>query len=334
MSITIKKQGLFDTLQDEGRYGYQHLGINPGGVMDDFASKVANMLVGNEPDEAVIEMHFPASVFYFEKACVIALSGADFSAFINDKPVPLHTTIIVSASSTLEFKQYKTGARCYFAVQGGWNADYWLNSYSTDVKVKAGGFDGAALKKNQTLHCKAEQFYFQRFHHGDIIITNIQADTKHLYPAKNMVRYINGPEHNLLDNSSIQAFNSSAFTISLQSDRMGYRLNGPLLKTSVTQIISSAVTKGTIQLLPDGNLIILMAGHQTTGGYPRIAQVVASDIPSLAQMQPNTSINFTHVSVNEAEKIFIQRQQYLQDIAAACNFQLKEFLAAYDFNRS
>lgn len=334
MSITIKKQGLFDTLQDEGRYGYQHLGINPGGVMDHFASKVANMLVGNEPDEAVIEMHFPASVFYFEKACIIALSGADFSAFINDKPVPLHTTIIVSASSTLEFKQYKTGARCYLAVQGGWNADYWLGSYSTDVKVKAGGFNGAALKKNQTLHCKAEQFFFERLNEGEIIISNVKIDSKQLYVADNIIRYFDGPEHNMLDKTSAQILDSSLFTISLQSDRMGYRLTGPLLKASVMQIISSAVTKGTIQLLPDGNLIILMAGHQTTGGYPRIAQVIAADIPSLAQMPPNTNFSFKHIPVTEAEKIFIQHQQYLQDISVTCNFQLKEFLAAYDFNRS
>ena len=334
MSITIKKQGIFDTLQDEGRYGYQHLGINPGGVMDNIALKTANMLVGNEPGEAVIEMHFPAASFYFEKACIIALSGADFSPFINDKPVPLYRTIIVPASSTLEFKQYKSGARCYFSVQGGWSADYWLGSYSTDVKAKAGGFGGAALKKNQTLHCKAAQLYFERLHNEDVIVTNIQADVKHLYLAQGSLRCIDGPEHDLLDDSSVKSFNSSSFTISLQSDRMGYRLNGPLLKASVTQIISSAVTRGTIQLLPDGNLIVLMAGHQATGGYPRIGQVIASDIPSLAQMQPNTSIRFTHVTLKEAEKIFIQQQQYLQDIAAACNFQLKEFLAAYDFNRS
>lgn len=333
MSITIKRQGIFDTLQDEGRYGYQHLGINPGGVMDSTASKTANMLVGNQPGEAVIEMHFPAASFYFDKACIIALSGADFSPFINDKPVPLNRTLIVPASSTLEFKQYKSGARCYFSVQGGWSADYWLGSYSTDVKVKAGGFGGAALKKNQTLHCKAEQFYFERLHHKDVIVTNIQADTKHLYLTQNSLHYFDGPEHNLMDDSSIKSFKSSSFTISLQSDRMGYRLNGPPLKTSVTQIISSAVTRGTIQLLPDGNLIILMAGHQATGGYPRIGQVIASDIPSLAQMPPNTSIRFTYVTLEDAEKIFIQHQQYLQDIAVACNFQLKEFLAAYDFNR-
>ena len=127
MSIRIIKQGILDTIQDDGRYGYQHLGINPGGAMDTIAASVANMLVGNTIKEAVIELHFPAATFSFEKPCLIALSGADFSATINNEIIPLNTAIIIAGSTELSFKQYKKGARCYLAVQGGWDAVNWLN---------------------------------------------------------------------------------------------------------------------------------------------------------------------------------------------------------------
>ena len=136
MSIRIVKQGLFDTIQDAGRYGYQHLGINPGGAMDIIAASLANILVGNEYNEAVIEMHYPAPTIYFEKAAVIALSGADFLAKINGKDVPINTTIIVAAKSTLSFDKYLTGARLYFAIQGGFSIEPWLDSYSTNIKAK------------------------------------------------------------------------------------------------------------------------------------------------------------------------------------------------------
>ena len=152
MSITIIKQGLFDTIQDAGRYGHQHLGINPGGVMDDVAASIANMLVGNKLHEPVIEIHFPAPVIQFNEPCIIALCGADFTAAINEEAIPLRTAIVVGAATQLSFKQHKKGARCYLAVHGGWKATNWLNSYSTNTKLKAGGFEGRPLKKNDVVH--------------------------------------------------------------------------------------------------------------------------------------------------------------------------------------
>ena len=157
MSIKIIKQGLFDTIQDAGRYGYQHLGINPGGAMDEIALSVANMLVGNNMHEAVLELHFPAPVIQFEKACVIALSGADFSATINDQNIPLNTAIVVATATQLSFRQYKKGARCYLAIHGGWEASKWLNSCSTNTKVKAGGLNGRLLKKNDVIQFATTQ---------------------------------------------------------------------------------------------------------------------------------------------------------------------------------
>jgi antagonist of KipI len=326
MSIIICKQGLFDTIQDKGRYGYQHLGINPGGVMDTVAASVANMLVGNSMEEAVIELHFPAATITFEKPCVMALSGADFSPSVNGQTIPLNTTILVAASSQLSFPQYKKGARCYLAVHGGWDVKKWLNSYSTNTKVHVGGFNGRTLKNNDVLNFRSQQTLFDASLIQMLVITLIKIDATFLYSNGNTIRCIEGRQYAWLDDSSKKIFNTTSFKITTQSDRMGYRLAGEQLHIKEQkQLLSCAVTTGTIQLLPDGNLILLMADHQTTGGYPVIANVISADIPSLAQMQPGAFIQFSFISVEEAETIYLQQQQNLLQLGDACKLQLSNF---------
>jgi len=147
MSLQIIKAGMLDSIQDGGRYGFQHLGINPSGAMDRYAMQVTNMLVGNDPGEAVIEMHFPASVFLFTQPALIALGGADFSASINGEPVPPLHPIIISKNDLLHFHKPLKGARAYLAIAGGLVIDKWLDSHSTNLKAAAGGYQGKALPK-------------------------------------------------------------------------------------------------------------------------------------------------------------------------------------------
>ncbi|QEC68865.1 biotin-dependent carboxyltransferase family protein [Panacibacter ginsenosidivorans] len=328
MSIRIIKQGLLDSIQDMGRYGYQHQGINPGGVMDTVAAVTANILVGNEMTEAVIEMHFPAATIHFEKAAVIAISGADFSAAINNEPVPLNTGLVIAQNSTLSFTKYLNGARAYLAIQGGLSITPWLNSYSTNNKANAGGYHGRALKKDDLIHCRAEQFAFEALPASSFVVTPVTANTEQLYNTTNRVRCIEGTDFQNLQATSQQSFLNTSFSISMQSDRMGYRLSGDAItSTESTERISAAVIKGSIQLLPDGQLIILMADHQTTGGYPVIAHVISADINPLAQKQPGTSLMFSIISLEEAEQLYITQQQYLQQLQDACNLQLKQFFS-------
>lgn len=326
MSIQIIKQGLLDTIQDNGRYGYQHLGINPNGAMDIIAASVANMLVGNEPGEAVVEFHFPASSLFFEKACLIAISGADFTATVNDEIIPLQTAIIVSAQSTLSFKKHMWGARCYLAIQGGFDVNNWLNSYSTNTKIKAGGFAGRALQKNDVLHCRCEQFFLNDLPEKTFIITAVRVNAFSLYTKSEKIRCVQGKQFELLTGISKKDFLEKDFSITVQSDRMGYRLSGEILQMRKQQeLLSSGITKGAIQLLPNGMLIVLMADHQTTGGYPVIAHVISADIPMLAQMQPNSKINFEIITIEEAQDIFIGQQQDLLQLQQQCNVQLQKF---------
>src|SRR5512144_2328111 len=151
MSLKIIKAGILDTIQDMGGFGQQYLGINPAGAMDKYAMQVTNVLVGNQPGEATIEMHFPASVFMFTQPALIALGGADFSASINGEPVPSRHAIVVGKNDVLQFHKPVSGARAYLAVGGGFAIHKWMNSCSTHLKVKAGGYKGRNLHKDDEL---------------------------------------------------------------------------------------------------------------------------------------------------------------------------------------
>lgn len=328
MSIQVTHTGLSDTIQDLGRFGYAHFGINPGGAMDKPAAQVANFLTGNAKNEAVIEMHFPAARFLIEEPCLLAVTGADFGMYINDVPVNINTPVKVSQGSVIDFRKNTTGARAYLAVHGGFNIQPWLNSFSTNLKAKAGGYEGRALKKGDRLLFKKQT----------AIDTNIppsfktfswQAAVSAFYADPHTIRITAGNELPLLSTCSTSIFTESSFTISMQSDRMGYRMQGvPLILQNPLEMISSAVTEGTIQLLPSGQLIILMADHQTTGGYPRLAHVITADISKLAQQKPGTRLTFKLISQSTAETLLFQQQQHLQQLQNALTFKNNELFSA------
>lgn len=326
MAIRILKTGLLDTVQDAGRYGFQHWGVNPGGVMDSTAMQMANMLVGNEPHEPVIEMHFPAAEFLFEEAALIAIAGADFNAMVNGIYLPPHQPVWVAKGSVLSFNKHISGARIYLAFYGGFIADKWLGSYSTHLKVQAGGKDGKPLPKNGLLLLK-----------NNLSLPDIsnsirlpwQAAAKDFYSGNNFY-FIPGAEYSLLNDAAKTQLENASFILGRQYDRMGYRLQGAGLQYRVPkEQISAAVTKGTMQLLPDGQLIILMADHQTTGGYPRIGHVISAHISSLSQLLPGAEISFEKTSMAKAEDLLFRQQRNLQQLQNACNFRLTEWLNAH-----
>src|SRR5688572_19368596 len=270
MSLKILKAGMLDSIQDSGRLGYQQFGINPGGAMDKYAAAIANILVGNNRDAAVIEMHFPAPAIFFDETAMIALSGADFSANINGTPIPLNHAVIIKKNTTIQFLTPKNKSRCYLAVKGGVNISKWLNSYSTNLVAEAGGFSGRKLLKDDILELNNTNI-FKLQDTDDLKILPWGANEDFGIQFKEEFLVMPGSEWNWLDKASQEKFLKNPFFISHNSDRMGYRLaSEPLHSATKTELVSSAVNFGTIQLLPDGQLIILMADHQTTGGYPRL----------------------------------------------------------------
>lgn len=333
MSIKVIKAGILDTIQDMGRYGRQHLGINPTGAMDKYALQVTNILLGNQTGEAVIEMHFPAPVFMFTQPTLIALGGADFSASINGEPVPHLHAMIVGKNDVLQFHKPVNGARAYLGVRGGFDIKKWMNSYSTNLKAQAGGYKGRTLQKDdELLSGELSPFPVKQ---NEFIVLPWQADAKFLPGSKaggtdqKEIFVLPGNEWDRLTTESKENFSMTSFVITNQSDRMGYRLNNiPLPVMSNEEIISSAVSFGTVQLLPDGKLIILMADHQTTGGYPRIAHVISAHHARLAQMQPGDKIRFRFTDQHTAEKLYLKQQQHLLQLQNACTFRLQEYFHA------
>ncbi|WP_436491249.1 biotin-dependent carboxyltransferase family protein [Chitinophaga sp. ARDCPP14] len=325
--IQVIQQGLLDTIQDAGRYGYQHLGINPGGAMDRVALAVANSLVGNDITEAAIELHFPASAFLFDTEAMISLSGADFGAIVNGRPLDINRPVLVSKQTVLRFNKPVSGARCYLAVRGGLALTPWLGSYSTHLKAGAGGFDGRPLKKNDRLHLRSGNISPSWFQGKEFVALPWTADVSHLYTRNGIIHTLPGSQWNLVSEDTRQQFTNTAFSLTEQSDRMGFRLTGPALATEPREEqLSAGTTRGTIQLLPDGQLIILMADHQTTGGYGRLAHVITADMPSLSQRMPYQEIHFSMTEEKKASALLWKQEQDLLFLQNACKLRLEEWL--------
>lgn len=329
MSLRIIKAGVLDSIQDEGRYGWQCLGINPGGLMDQYSATIANLLAGNDPKEPVIELHFPASVFLFEQPALIAIAGADFSATINGDPVSSSRAFVVSKNSLLMFQQPTWGSRAYLAIKGGIKADNWRDSCSTNFKISTGGYRGRAFRKDDQILFKRNFDYSNIIGKKEFFALPWQADTT--WNNKNEedgeLWVLPGHEWDRLIKESKDNFSLSSFVITRQSDRMGYHLNNIPLRTLINEeVVSSAVNFGTIQLLPEGRLIILMADHQTTGGYPRIAHIISAHQSKAAQMKAGDRVCFHITDQKTAEDLLIKQQQHLQQLQIACKFRLEQFL--------
>jgi antagonist of KipI len=291
--------------------------------MDLNALHIANALVGNELNEAVIEFKFPASTLLFHKSTIIALSGADFKARLNGQSIPINQPVLIPKNSELKFSGINRGSFCYLAIHGGLQIARWLESRSTNLKAKWGGVEGRFLKKGDVLK-------YNPLDIREIKVLPWQVNVAEFYLKDHVIRCLPGNEFSWLTKKSQAAFLKTPFTISPQSDRMGYRLKGHTLRQSRKQeLLSTAVTFGTIQLLPQGEIIILMADHQTTGGYPRIGHVISADRSALVQRNANDKISFQWARLEDAELIALAQHKSLKQLQRSCMYKLKQFLNDY-----
>lgn len=293
MSMEIIAPGLLTTVQDAGRFGYAALGMGASGVMDLSAFTRANHLAGNRHGEAVLECTLLGPTIRFDEDTVCAIAGADLSATVQNVPVPRDRAFIVLRGQTLAMGAAVNGCRAYLAVRGGIDVPVVMGSRSTNMKCRIGGCEGRALKK------------------GDILpVGNTEGCEKLCVPQiapyylnDITVRVIPGPQADRLTEKGLKDFLSSCFTVTGDSDRMGIRLDGHALENKGTDIISEGIVFGSVQLPSNGKPIILMADHQTTGGYARIATVCSADLPLLAQLRPGGTVRFKQISVKAAARL-------------------------------
>ncbi len=317
MSILIQKGGLLATVQDLGRYGYRRFGINTSGVMDQAAARLINILLGNDENEAVLEMHFPAPQIEFEVNTIAAIGGGDFSPQLDDTPIENWRPFYAKKGSVLKFAAKASGNRSYLAVRGGFMTDDWLGSSSTNLAAKMGGFGGRKLETGDRITCKSKVKAQKT--KVNCRISNGLIPVYGRFPT---IRIMRGAEFEYLTASGRDLFLNQNFTISNSSNRMGFRLSGePLQLAKPSEMLSSAVSFGTIQLLPDGQLIVLMADHQTSGGYPRVGHVIARDLPLLAQLGASDKVAFHLTDLKQAERLAIEFERELSFFRIGCKFQ-------------
>lgn len=300
MTITILETGPFATIQDRGRYGYQKYGMPVSGPMDAFAFEAANILVDNEDNTASVEFTNPGLTFFAHQPILIAVTGNGIKLFIEDQEFPTWMSLFIRKNQTVRIEKSGPGMWGYLALSGGIHVDPILNSRATYLRGQLGGLEGRALQANDVLFVGSP----------DVDLTTaagriFTAEKRPSYSDSPTIRVIMGPQHEAFTPVGIQTFLSQDYTVQLESDRMGYRLGGPLIEhAGPPDIISDGIVTGAIQVPANGQPIVMMADHQTTGGYPKIATVIKADLPLMAQAQPNQTVRFCAVTPKSASVIY------------------------------
>ena len=277
--IKVLQSGFYSTIQDLGRFGYQDYGVPYSGVMDKQAATIANTLLGNHENNAVLEITMTGPKLKFECDTLICLSGASMNPQINKKYIPNNKIFNVKKDDVLSFGKLDSGFRCYLAVLGGFNAEMVMNSRSMYQNIT----QQSSIKKGDQLAIKNSTFNY-KMHHSNLRVNTSYIDNLTLEVYR-------GPEFKYLSVSNQKKILSSRFTISKYNNRMAYQLE-EVLANNLDSIITAPVLPGTIQLTPSGKLIILMKDCQTTGGYPRVLQLSESAIHSLAQKITGDKLQF------------------------------------------
>jgi antagonist of KipI len=295
--LSIVRPGLFTTVQDPGRWGFQSRGVPVGGAMDRYSHRLANRLVGNSDREATLEITLVGPELAFGETCTFAVSGAAFGVTLNDAAVEMNTMLEAKTGSVVKFKERQKGARAYFAVAGGIDVPVVLGSRSTHVLTRMGGLEGRALRGGDELE-----------------IGSAATGPK----TKNSPRPLSLPDGGArlrvipAERGLFEHLASQRFRISAQSNRMGYRLEGaaPAI-ASRGELVSRAVPTGAVQIPPTGQPILLMSDHATTGGYAVGATVIAADLPMAGQLAPGDWIEFESCSLEAADAALREQEARL-----------------------
>lgn len=324
MSITILKSGLLTTFQDGGRAGYASLGVGAAGPMDAPAFRLANALVGNGRDAAALELTLIGPRLAFDADAVIAIAGADFDASIEGRSLAAWQSVRVPAGSVLDCGRARRGARAYLAIAGGFAVDCTLGSAATDVNSRLGAFDGRPLREGDRLKISLATDNDTALQQQRTT-TSWSLDPRPWFDADSThpIDLIRGTHFDALDEHSRAALFNAEFRIGADSNRVGFRLDGPsLIITQPLELVSEAAAFGTLQLPPGGQPIALMAEHPTTGGYPRVGQIAMIDLPRLAQRRPREPVRFREIDIDEAQTGYLAHERELARLIDAVTQRL------------
>jgi antagonist of KipI len=323
MNIDVLKPGLLTTLQDRGRFGCAMLGVGRAGPMDAAAMRLANALVGNAPEAAALEITLIGPRLRFDAAATIALAGAEFGARLGEAELPMWQPVAVRAGAVLDVGTAHRGARACLAVAGGFAAEPVLGSVSTDVNARLGGLEGRPLSEHDRLFTGTGD-------HGDPMCgrgrSRPPAGSRRAHwsldprpwfdpDPTTPIRLMRGRHFDALDASARTALFTAEFRVAADSNRVGYRLDGPRLQWATPlELVSEPLALGVLQLPPGGQPIALMAEHPTIGGYPCIGQVAAVDLSRLAQRRPGDPVRFAECDLDTAQTRYLERERAIESL--------------------
>ena len=318
MSLVVARPGLLSTLQDAGRRGHALAGVGHAGPMDEVAFRLANALVGNDGNAPAIEFGLLGPVLRFERDATVALAGAAPQAMLDGVAAPAWRPFTALRGSVLDTGRLRHGAFAYLAIAGGFACECVLGSAATDVNAALGPRGGRTLRAGDRLDFDAGEVPFHT--HGWSLDPRPWFDPDPHRP----LRAMRGTHFDALDAASRHALFEAEFRVRADSNRVGLRLDGPPLALAAPrELASEAVARGTLQLPPGGQPIALMAEHPTTGGYPRIAQVAAVDLPRLAQRRAGQPLRFAPIDIDEAQSRYLRREHELARLCDAIRERLR-----------
>ena len=322
--MRILTPGPLAAVQDMGRTGHAAQGYPECGACDKYALALGNLLCGNPETAAAIEMTLTGATVQFEEDAVIALTGASCTPTLNSRPVPLNAPVRVCAGDTLEIGAYTAGLRGYLCVRGGLDTPPVLGSRSTDMKCRIGGLNGRALRREDSLPVgSAAPGYSQEraLRAGKMLEQKpwlLRPRTPHAYLGEQIIpllRAVPGPQSSAFTGDGMRAFFTGLFSVTPDSNRMGVKLSGPAAATKQgSDILSDGIVEGSVQISASGQPILMLADHQTIGGYAKIATVIAPDLSAAAQLRPGDTVAFRPVTVDTAIRLCRETAQQLRHI--------------------
>jgi biotin-dependent carboxylase-like uncharacterized protein len=298
-ALRVLSPGLLTTIQDRGRPHALASGVPPGGAMDRFAHSAANLLVWNDPSAATLECTLTGPRLAAERDCMVAITGADLAPQVNGKEAPMWTSFQLAAGDVLSFAGRRLGARAYVAVSGGIAGDRWLGSTSTNLMVARGGMHGRALLA------------------GDVISGGeppAAPPAGRTLPPERRPDYADHTLHAIAGPQLRDGLFGRPFHVRTDSNRMGFRLDGEPLDMGTEDILSFVLVAGAVQVPPDGRPILLMADHQTAGGYPVAAVVVSASMPVAAQLAPGDELRFEEIPIERALELRAAQREGLDSL--------------------
>lgn len=307
-AFEVLEPGILTTIQDLGRYGFSQFGVPPSGALDTFSFRVGNLLAGNQEEEACLEITIMGLKLKALKEVIIAITGGDLSPTLNGEPLEMWRTHLLVEGDLIHFKKVRAGCRAYLAINGGFVVPKIMGSRSTYLSGKFGGLEGRPLKKGDILYTLDIPSPLNK------LGFRFQSDWIPPWDKNAHLRVISGPQDHHFTEKGFQTICSSSYEVTPQCDRMGVRLEGPKIerRSDVEEsIISEGLISGSIQVPGDGKPIIILA-ELVTGGYTKIATVISTDLPKVAQLKPGDHVRFSPISIEEAHRLLKGQEEQLR----------------------